>query len=170
MTTVWKLGAGNQLKPIWVTDLLCCCCLLEHVYYNNITEWAVLLYCSSNQSRLQEVLLNLQSFPLVSALPLTKCSSPFHVAYQVLHVLGNGFGVEQSGVHPSFAVLEDHIHFLNSACTSTHQHKSLRRKHTVDTTEQNEFALCAWRRFILGAIFSVAAAICGGQCCNVFLS
>lgn len=45
-----------------------------------------------------------------------------HVAHQVLHVLGDGLGVEEGGVHAALAVLEDHVHFLGSACATTHAH------------------------------------------------
>lgn len=54
----------------------------------------------------------------------TQRSSLFHVDHQVLHVLGNGFGIKQRRVHPSFTALEDHIHFLNPAYKST-RHKLL---------------------------------------------
>lgn len=56
--------------------------------------------------------------------PLTQWSPLLHVGHQVLHVLGNGFGIEQSRVHPSLAALEDHIHFLSSAYMSAHKHRS----------------------------------------------
>lgn len=58
--------------------------------------------------------------------PLTQRSSLFHVAYQVLHVLGSAFGIKKSWIHPSLTVLKDHIHFLNSACALTHQHSSVK--------------------------------------------
>ena len=43
-----------------------------------------------------------------------------HVGDQVLHVLGDGFGVEQRRVHPSLAPLEDLVDVDVLDCTHTH--------------------------------------------------
>lgn len=63
---------------------------------------------------------------------LAQRGSLLYVAHQVLHVLRDGFGVEQSRVHSSFAALEDHVCFLDSGCGQINHRVERKKKQKTE--------------------------------------